>query len=849
MIPVKLELRNFLAFRDPDPLDFSGLHLACLVGANGAGKSSLLDAMTWALWGKARARRDDDLIHGDEIEMNVIFTFDVGDNRYRASRYRSRQGRGRSELMLEVQNGSEWRALTEGTIRQTQEKIDRLLRIDYETFVNSAYLVQGRADEFTRKTAAERKNILGEILGLSVWSDYEQRARDQINAIKNELALSETRLQEYEGELGRESQYQRELADAYMNLNTLNEQLTVIEERYHELEAANRRRSDQRRSAEETRFRLQQDERELSAIAAEQARHTRRIEEFQAVVAARSEIEQGYAALLEARAAERDFSDRLMTQSGLSQQREALERAVLEARAELEAQCRGLRERIATLQRTTGQAIDPAEIESRQADVARLEELEEQYNVWTQQVSDMKSQVASLNTEKLRLRDEMAHIKEQQEQIRAAQDPVCPLCGQELSATHRAELLEHLQSEGTEKGARYRANQDVLKEWAAEVAGLEGDIEEARIELRGLPPLREHIARLLERTERAASAAQELAEADETLAALEQQLETGSYAVEQQAELAVVREQLAALGYDESAHRAAQQDIRDHESFEGRKSLLDRALEDLPEVETALTELAQRAAGWEERIATTRARLTALEEEIASLDAMLADYQAVAAERDRLHEARNNANFRVGMAQQRLDALKQIAEQRIQTIEAQKTLRAEQAIYEELRLAFSRDGVPAMVIEAAIPEIENEANQLLARMTGGRMHIRFDTQREKVTGGVMETLDIKIADELGTRDYNTFSGGETFRVNFAIRLALSRLLARRAGTQLRSLIIDEGFGTQDEAGRSRLIEAINAIQDEFDLILVITHIEELKDAFPARIEVTKTRDGSVIELV
>jgi len=129
------------------------------------------------------------------------------------------------------------------------------------------------------------------------------------------------------------------------------------------------------------------------------------------------------------------------------------------------------------------------------------------------------------------------------------------------------------------------------------------------------------------------------------------------------------------------------------------------------------------------------------------------------------------------------------------------------------------------------------------------MHIRFDTQREKVTGGVMETLDIKIADELGTRDYNTFSGGETFRVNFAIRLALSRLLARRAGTQLRSLIIDEGFGTQDEAGRSRLIEAINAIQDEFDLILVITHIEELKDAFPARIEVTKTRDGSVIELV
>jgi exonuclease SbcC len=82
-------------------------------------------------------------------------------------------------------------------------------------------------------------------------------------------------------------------------------------------------------------------------------------------------------------------------------------------------------------------------------------------------------------------------------------------------------------------------------------------------------------------------------------------------------------------------------------------------------------------------------------------------------------------------------------------------------------------------------------------------------------------------------------------VNFAIRVALSQLLARRAGAQLRALFIDEGFGTQDEAGRERLIEAITSIQDDFDLVLVITHIDELKDAFPARIEVTKTPNGSL----
>jgi exonuclease SbcC len=93
-----------------------------------------------------------------------------------------------------------------------------------------------------------------------------------------------------------------------------------------------------------------------------------------------------------------------------------------------------------------------------------------------------------------------------------------------------------------------------------------------------------------------------------------------------------------------------------------------------------------------------------------------------------------------------------------------------------------------------------------------------------------------------------FSGGEAFRINFAIRIALSKLLARRAGAQIRTLIIDEGFGTQDVSGIEKIKEAINSIQDDFDKILVITHIEELRDAFPTRIDVIKTAHGSTLEV-
>ena len=98
------------------------------------------------------------------------------------------------------------------------------------------------------------------------------------------------------------------------------------------------------------------------------------------------------------------------------------------------------------------------------------------------------------------------------------------------------------------------------------------------------------------------------------------------------------------------------------------------------------------------------------------------------------------------------------------------------------------------------------------------------------------------------RSYETFSGGESFRINLALRIALSKLLARRSGSPLPTIFIDEGFGTQDNVGRERIIEVINQISSDFERVVVITHIEEIKEAFPVRIEVIKTESGSTFEL-
>jgi len=279
-------------------------------------------------------------------------------------------------------------------------------------------------------------------------------------------------------------------------------------------------------------------------------------------------------------------------------------------------------------------------------------------------------------------------------------------------------------------------------------------------------------------------------------------------------------------------------------------------LRELEKARVGVESESQTLLSLEGQIATQRERAEALNAERSELEAALADLNPLLAEAptvaQRLAAVRQQvaaARQRVGAARQNLAALETLA-QRVESMRQERTGLAEQvAIYTELREAFGVNGIPAMIIEHALPELERDANRILQQLTRGRMHIRFDTQRETRTGNLRETLDIIISDEKGTRPYENFSGGEQFRINFAIRVALSRMLAQRAGVRLRSLFVDEGFGALDTDGRQRLVEAVKAVEGEFDMILVITHIDELREAFPTQIQVTKTDGGSQVEIL
>ncbi|HJX14055.1 MAG TPA: SbcC/MukB-like Walker B domain-containing protein, partial [Dehalococcoidales bacterium] len=343
-------------------------------------------------------------------------------------------------------------------------------------------------------------------------------------------------------------------------------------------------------------------------------------------------------------------------------------------------------------------------------------------------------------------------------------------------------------------------------------------------------------------------AEKQLAGLRENLGDIERKLAKREFARQEQDRLAAVETELSTLGYDAARHEAARQQLgqlepceRDHHRLEEAQTRIvpeREAAGRAGEAAAALRDSLKAGAGKKEALTAALARLPQLNSELAAAEA---GYRELAARRSNAQEA-------VGSVRAKIDRCAEL-EARKKEKEAQLAgVSREEAIYRELARAFGKAGIQALLIETALPEIEDEANRLLARMTDNRMHVKFESQRETKKGALRETLDITITDELGVRDYEMFSGGEAFRINFAIRIALSRLLARRSGAPLPTLIIDEGFGTQDNTGLEKLKEAINSIQDDFQKILVITHMDELKDAFPTRIDVTKTAAGSMISV-
>ncbi|MBP0031048.1 SMC family ATPase [Roseofilum sp. Guam] len=1011
MIPLQLTLKNFLSYQEAT-LDFSQLHTACISGVNGAGKSSLLEAIAWSLWGKSRVGSEDDLIYYGAAEVRVMFSLIQDQQTLRV--IRTRQRGQTTSLEFQVQTESGFRSLTSRNMRQTQQLIIESLKLDYHTFVNSAYLRQGRADEFMLKGAMERKQILARLLNLDQYDRLSDHAKEisvqhkatvgvlqpQLQAIESQLTTEEAIAQERQ-EVEQHLQYLHQTqARAKQQLSswqtlqhqqqTLQQQLQWHESQQESLERDRQRLHQERDTAHTQKEQLESLLAQESAITTayqnfqslqvkeaqlaaqfssyqttqEQLNHLRQTQkeqqqaledqlrliqiqldhlqtqerELQAILDRQPEIEAAQVKLQQARDRLNSLDQLQLQVSPLLHHRQNLQRRIDQATAQCRAKLEELQSSWKELQ--TEQAQTPlleqaaedvageiAQLEKKRIYQQRvLEKGQERRNMMEGLQAQQRSYESQLDaiSQKLQLLKQRSSAENGDEQIY----PPCPLCDRPLDEHHWHLVQEKHTSEQQKILNQIWVIRDQLATSELEIKVFRQEYRDLDRELSRLSPALEKRGQLkavLDVTEQKLERLQQL---QTEILELEDALHTRSYAQDLYTELETIdrriqklkydekdhvlargqvekwrwadmkkgeiksalkqqkklqeerpelqaqyqqlsrrleklqttsslqrqiqtlETQLAEIGYDPESHQLLINQLREAQSAQFRHQQLEQAQEQYPQV-------CQTCLALDRRLDDHQNRTQELGESLAELNKVLlqnpdATPQVRALERQ-LQDGQNQREellARKGRLQQQQQHLKSLNQQ-YQTIKKQlEVAQKNYRVYTELTYAFGKKGIQSLMIENILPELEAQTNRVLARLSSHQLHVQFITQKSQKTkkDKWVETLDILIADSQGTRPYETYSGGETFRVNFAIRLALAKLLAQQSGTALQMLIIDEGFGTQDEEGCDRLIAAINAISPEFACILTITHLNFFKEAFPVRIEVTKTANGSQLSV-
>ncbi|HMB92661.1 MAG TPA: SMC family ATPase [Rhodothermales bacterium] len=1017
MIPVSLRLKNFMSYGTAAPeLDFEQFQVACLSGNNGQGKSALLEAITWSLWGEARKssgtqKPDEELLRIGEREMQVDFVFDIEGERYRVVRSYAKSASGKTnksqlELHLLEAEKADYRPLTGTTMRETQAHIDNVIGLDYDTFINSAFLLQGRSDEFTKKRPSERKEILARILNLSryealydlaagrerdarkaveqtemdterleealkpepEWKAQHGETRDAIDAQRTHLQALRTEERSLAERLSALDARAREVAEldkTILNLKERQERFQRDAEDYREriakaeilierrefiqrdherfLELTKERdeldtRSElfrglekqQERTEAEMRERKNDLERKLERIEYDMRQIKQQIAECEAQLAEAPSVERQLQQALAARAEAEKVSTLQEKRRALDEQIAEVEKRLLQQREALSGKLKALEDHVQSEQRALP---DVPKLEAQQAALQRkMDQREALQNKLTETEERGKSVAEDLHKLSTELKARQESLAEQSEQLTRLQDSDegnCPTCGTELTEAHRQEVAATLQSSTSQLQQAIRDIERKVSERKTQRESLLEQYKTTKQNLSELDGIPEQIALVREQLRHAQERREGLAKQEKEIATLRQTLNDKAYGAEDRARHQALRQEREALPFDAEAFQRIQNEAAQVTRFEERKRALvetegrreqlttslqsktreatalreklddgsefalfqdklrqldqqmkdlgfdpqrfrkvKQLLEKLGDAGARMTDLVnaqQNHADWKERLVDVLERNEKLATETEQKTRQRAEVEAklggkeglesqLAEQKKKCHTAETQLFTLQKQEGQLIEKLEKAARDREQLKEVRsqhKKAVKERNLYRQLKVAFSKHGIPSLIIEQTLPEIEERTNDLLERLTDGRMHIRLETLKDKKTGGTKETLEIRITDEQGvSRPYETFSGGEAFRVNFALRIALAQLLAERSGVRVRTLVVDEGFGTQDQQGVQNLVEAIQLIQDDFDKILVITHLPEMKEVFPVRIEVEKDPvDGSRFEVI
>ena len=864
-VPVEIEVKNYRNYRE-EKFSFDDIRFCTINGSNGVGKSSLfMDAMLDALYEEPREGELTGWICNDpEARSGAIkFTFKLGDRLYRVTRTRQKSGKATLNIAEYVEG--EWVDRSKEKFKDTQQEIINIIGMDSLTLKACALIMQDQYGLFLQADKEARMNILGSILGLGIYGDMEELAAnratdtnrtirslaDKANILTAGLPDSEELTAEIETAEAQRKGLLEQAESKTAEVDTLKVKLNT------QLEAAAR---VMKLNSKITTLTAQQASKEAAKTA-----QVATITAAETILAAEPEITAGvahYKTLLER---EKELIKGKAAYDSLATRKQQIESAITLA----ESAAKDNRQKkaaltlmkIGPLAQAVGRAAELTEkhqqYEAATAQLAELEKLLPEFTAARDNLTTWQAEAERTERDyreaKTRLEGRIASLKGKVELLKdsgcpALDNATCKFLADALAARDALPGEEAaLASLEEEYGKLRQTNADALslaqqafddkKHVPEEIDALRASLrllEAAERDYNNLEAQRSELA-LLE--ERAAELEKSVADAEAT-------------AVKGRAELAEVEQQLEQAAAYSRDYDELQRTLLAERRWLDKEKQLPVAREQKAAAAQRILELGSELTEIEEEIREARAELADEQSKTVGREELQAQVDAAEAEVKAVQQQAQELSLRIGGLQAKLGQIRLARKQAAELQEQMNELGGKAAGYEELKKAFSQDGIPHNIIRSIIPVFEATATNILGQMSQGRMSVEFVTEKVLKSNSKKEvtTLDIIINDsDTGRLPYMSRSGGERVKAALSVILALSEIKSSKAGVQLGFLFIDEP-PFLDAPGVQAYCDALEAIQQRYgDLkVMAITHDPAMKSRFPQSVDVVKTPEGSKV---
>ena len=768
-----------------------------IIGPNGAGKSSLVEAVSWALYGNQAARSGKDEIKSQSASADdnceVALEFGLADENYRVVR-RLVGCSGRPEVSLYRNGAPECVGVLE-----TKAYVRRLLGLDFRGFMTSFLARQQELNALSDLQPSKRRDHLAGMLGI-------ERLDKAVNRVKEDTRLSAEKAAFMERQLAQSQEVRLRIEQLGESLEQLNSRKEVRASTLKDAESVLKQAVSEFSKLQETRStwlqreaKIEAEQTALTALDEQRENLTREAAELAASEADLKELENRLRDLPDIRASlerHKENKSKLTLRSGLELQAK-------EARQELQQTQQVIvanEDRIGAFETAVGRI--PADIAERLQDhEAMLERAREEY-------SHLRGARMALDKDLRRLASQMEAIAE------FGPDSVCDRCHRPLGDDLPA-IREHLEREQAQMTENLQSTASKLAVKLAEGNKLRGLVSELKKDTHARYEAVIHRDALSKENH---SLQQRAAEISRRLASLDAQV----------SELAG---QLDEIPFDQREYDNLMARLAQLEEAESKRDRLTGSLTRKPQVEKGLQEL-------QRKLKANRQSLDRLLAERESLNYREEAYEAAATKLDTTRGETESARSSLLTISKEIELAQRELEIKREQRDSLKKLEADLeetrgAHYYGEKLAGLFGEFRKHLIARIRPTLADLAGGLFSEMTDGKYSlVELD-----------ENYDLRVMDGGQFFGVERFSGGEKDLANLCLRLAISLALTDSAGLSRSFVILDEVFGSQDSERKGLIIKALGNLKNRFPQILLITHIEELRDQVEELFEVRPTGRG------